>query len=293
MVSKRKESVGLVYILPWLAGFLILQLLPLFNSLWYSLTNFQLIGSHRFVGLANYRSVFSADPVFWQSLKVTLVYVLIAVPGKLAFALLVAVLLNRKRPGVDLFRTVLYVPSIFGGSVAISALWKFLFMRRGLVNHALGAVGVPAQDWLGDPGWALLTISLVTVWQFGSSMVLFLAGLKQVPESLYEAARIDGAGRVRIFFKVTLPLMTPIIFFNLVMQMINAFQEFTNAFVITQGGPLKSTYLYGMMLYEQGFRFFKMGYASALSWVLFAIIFAFTMLTFRSSSSWVHYGDKA
>jgi oligogalacturonide transport system permease protein len=292
MNYKKPESVGLLYILPWFIGFLSLQLAPLVNSFRYAFTNFQLIGAYKFVGLDNFKQIFTNDEVFLQSLKVTFIYVFMAVPGKLAFALFIAVVLNQKRRGINTFRTLYYLPSIFGGSVAISALWKFLFMKDGVVNRIIGIAHIPAQDWLGSPKWALFTISLVTVWEFGSSMVLFLAGLKQIPETLYEAARIDGAGRARIFFKVTLPLLTPILFFNLIMQMINAFQQFTNAFVITQGGPLKATYLYGMMLYEQGFRFFKMGYASALSWILFAIIFIFTSLTFGSSSSWVHYGDK-
>jgi oligogalacturonide transport system permease protein len=292
MNFRKAECAGLLYILPWFIGFLSLQLVPLISSFWYSFTNFQLIGKYNFVGLENFKNIFTNDPVFWQSLKVTFFYVFIAVPGKLAFALFIAVVLNQKRAGINLFRTLYYLPSIFGGSVAISALWKFLFMKTGVVNQIIGIVNIPAQDWLGSPKWALFTISLVNIWEFGSSMVLFLAGLKQIPDTLYEAARIDGAGRLRIFFRVTLPLLTPILFFNLIMQTINAFQQFTNAFVITQGGPLKATYLYGMMLYEQGFRFFKMGYASALSWILFVIIIGFTSLTFGSSSSWVHYGDK-
>lgn len=291
MNHRRNSYVGLLYILPWLAGFLVLQLVPLLNSFWYSFTDFQLLGEYRFVGFANYRKIFSADPQFLQSLKVTFVYVLIAVPCKLGFALFIAVVLNRKLRGINLFRTLYYMPSILGGSVGIAALWKILFMKEGVVNRLLAVMGISPLDWLGDPRFALFTISLVTIWQFGSSMVLFLAGLKQIPGSLYEAARIDGSGRVRLFFQITLPMLSPIIFFNLIMQMVNAFQEFTAAFVITNGGPLRSTYLYGLMLYEQGFKFFRMGYASALSWILFAIILFFTSLTFRSSGSWVHYGD--
>jgi oligogalacturonide transport system permease protein len=293
MAAKQKLAfTGLIYILPWLAGFVILQFVPLLNSLWYSFTDFQLIGSTRFVGLKNFIGIFTQDAQFWNSLKVTFIFVLIAVPMKIVFALIIAVVLNQKWAGINFFRTVYYMPSILGGSIAISVLWRFLFMKQGVVNQIISVVGIPALDWLGSPKIALFTVSLVTVWQFGSSMVLFLAGLKQIPETLYEAARIDGAGRIRIFFRVTLPMLTPIVFFNLIMQMINAFQEFTTAFVITQGGPLKSTYLYGLMLYEQGFKFFKMGYASALSWILFVIIFFFTSLTFKSSESWVHYGYK-
>ena len=289
---KNYTYIGYLYILPWIIGFLVLQLVPLINSFWYSFTNFQLLGDPKFLGLDNYKKIFTADAIFIQSLKVTFYYVMIAVPLKIGFALLIAIILNQKIKGINLFRTLYYIPSILGGSVAISVLWKYLFMNQGVVNNILSTVGITAIDWLGDPRLALGTISLVTIWQFGSSMLLFLAGLKQIPVSHYEAARIDGAGRLRIFFQITIPALSPIILFNLIMQMINAFQDFTSAFVITQGGPLRSTYLYGLMLYDQGFKFFKMGYASALSWILFAIILFFTSLTFRSSESWVHYGDS-
>jgi oligogalacturonide transport system permease protein len=292
LTRKRYTYIGYLYILPWIIGFLVLQLAPLINSFWYSFTNFQLLGDPKFLGLDNYKKIFTNDPTFLQSLKVTSYYVLIAVPLKLSFALLIAIILNQNIKGINFFRTLYYIPSILGGSVAISVLWKYLFMNQGIVNNLLSVVGIPATDWLGDPRYALGTISLVTVWQFGSSMLLFLAGLKQIPVSQYEAARIDGAGRLRIFAQITIPELSPIILFNLIMQMINAFQDFTSAFVITQGGPLKSTYLYGLMLYDQGFKFFKMGYSSALSWILFVIILFFTSLTFRSSESWVHYGDS-
>lgn len=288
----RYNYAGYLYILPWILGFFLLQLLPLINSLWYSFTSFQLLGSPVFTGLSNYKTIFTNDPVFIQSLKVTFYYVLIAVPLKIAFALAIALILNQNIKGINIFRTLYYLPSILGGSVAISVLWKYLFMNQGVVNNITGLFGIKAIDWLGDPKLALGTISLVTVWQFGSSMLLFLAGLKQIPVTLYEAARIDGAGKIRIFFSITIPELSPIVLFNLIMQMINAFQDFTSAFVITQGGPLKSTYLYGLMLYDQGFKFFKMGYASALSWILFVIILFFTSLTFTSSQSWVHYGDS-
>ncbi|WP_320129765.1 sugar ABC transporter permease [uncultured Sphaerochaeta sp.] len=292
MQKLHKHSyTGYVYILPWLLGFLVLQFVPLLNSFWYSFTDFQLLGKAKFVGLANYIRIFTADATFLQSLKVTFYYVLMAVPCKIAFALIIAMVLNQKIRGINLFRTLYYIPSILGGSVAISVLWKYLFMSQGIVNNLLGAIGIAPHNWLGNPDLALGTISLVTIWQFGSSMLLFLAGLKQIPECLYEAAMIDGSGKFRTFWKITLPELSPILLFNLIMQMINAFQEFTPAFVITQGGPLKSTYLYGLMLYDQGFKFFRMGYSSALSWILFAIIMIFTSLTFKSSQSWVHYGD--
>jgi oligogalacturonide transport system permease protein len=211
------------------------------------------------VGLKNYVDIFTGDKVFYKSLHVTLIYVIIAVPLKLAFALFIAMILNLKLRYVNFFRTVYYMPSILGGSVAVSILWKFLFGRQGVINQMTAAFGIPAVDWLGNPNLALYTISILTVWQFGSSMVVFLAGLKQIPAELYDAAKVDGAGRIRIFFNITMPLITPMIFFNLIMQMIHAFQEFTAAFVITSGGPLKSTYLYGILLYDNAFNFFKMG----------------------------------
>jgi oligogalacturonide transport system permease protein len=214
-----------------------------------------------------------------------------AVPAKLAVALLIAVILNIPLRGIGLFRTVYYLPSLLGGSIAVSILWKFLFMRDGLVNEILGHAAIGPIDWLGDPKLALFTITLLPIWEFGSSMVIFLAGLKQIPRELYEAAKVDGSSRLATFFRITLPLLTPVILFNLVMQTIGAFQQFTAAFVITGGGPLKSTYLYGLMLYEQAFNFFKMGYASALSWILFLIILAVTFLLLKTSDRWTHYED--
>lgn len=288
----KRQYMGLLYISPWIAGFLIFQLSPFFTSIYYSFTSFDLISPPKWIGFENYISMFTKDEMFSQSLKVTLIYSLIAVPLKVAFALFVAVILNVKMRGVNFFRTVYYLPSILGGSVAVAVLWRFLFMKEGIVNQISSYVGLPAVDWLGSPHIALFTISTLAVWQFGSSMVLFLAGLKQVPSELYEVGRVDGASRIRMFFTVTLPLLTPILLFNLVMQTVNAFQEFTGAFVILpDGGPLKSTYLYGMKLYDEAFKFLKMGYASALSWVLFLIIFAITALVIKSSSYWTHYED--
>jgi oligogalacturonide transport system permease protein len=200
--------------------------------------------------------------------------------------------LNLRLRLINFFRTFYYLPSILGGSVAIAILWRFLFNRGGVVNGILASVGVGPVDWLGSERWALFTLSLLTVWQFGSSMVIFLAGLKQIPGELYEAARVDGAGRTRVFLRITMPLITPMIFFNLVLQMIYALQEFTGPYIITGGGPLRSTYLYGLMLYENAFTFLRMGYASAQSWVLFVIIMVFTALIFKSSEHWTFYQDE-
>lgn len=282
---------GLLYISPWIIGFLLFQLYPFLSSFVYSFTDYSIFGTPEFVGLKNYKRLFTIDPDFLKSIKVTMLYALISVPGKLIFALIVALILNMKLRHVNFFRTLFYLPSILGGSVAISALWKLMFMKDGMINGLLSAIHIPAVDWLGSPHVALFTISLLQIWQFGSSMVLFLAALKQIPAEYYESASLDGASRWTCFWHITFPMITPIVFFNLIMQMINALQNFTSAFVITNGGPLKSTYLIGLKLYEEGFNNFKMGYASAISWVMFAIILVFTLLIFRSSDAWVYYQD--
>ena len=290
-VRKRYNYAAFLYISPWLIGMLAFQLYPFIASLVYSFTRFSILTPPKFVGLQNFIQIFTDDKTFLQSLKVTLIYVFIAVPTKLAFALFIAMVLNLKIKYVNFYRTIYYMPSILGGSVAVSILWKFLFARQGLVNQLISTFNIPRIDWLGNPKLALYTISLLTVWQFGSSMVIFLAGLKQIPQDLYDAAKVDGSGRIRTFKNITLPLITPMIFFNLIMQMVNAFQQFTPAFVITNGGPMKATYLYGLMIYENAFNFFKMGYASALSWILFALMMAFTAMVFKSSPYWTHYED--
>ena len=291
MKLRRYNNNGYLYILPWMIGFLTFQLYPFLMSFLYSFTNFSIAKTPIFIGLENYIDMFTRDRHFYQSVKVTLIYALIGVPFKLAFALLVAVLMNMKIKGINFFRTLYYLPSILGGSVAIAILWRFLFNREGVVNRILSYVSIGPVDWLGGPSWALFTLSLLTVWQFGSSMVIFLAGLKQVPNELYEAARVDGSGRLRTFFRITIPFLTPMILFNLIMQTTIALQQFASAYVITGGGPMQATYLYGLMLYENGFKFLRMGYASAQSWVLFLIIIFFTLTVLRSSKYWIHYED--
>jgi oligogalacturonide transport system permease protein len=294
--TKRKSSmnyqyVGLLYIGLWIVGFLFFQLFPLISSFYYSFTNYNMLKAPVFIGLNNYIRAFTSDAKFLKSLMVTFAYVAISVPLKLMVALGIAMLLNIKARFITFFRTLYYLPSIMGASVAVAVLWRFLFTKEGYINNFLAIFGITGQDWIGDAHYALFTISLLTVWQFGSSMVLFLAGLKNIPPELYEAARIDGAGRIRTFFKITFPLLSPIIFFNLVMQLINGFQDFTPAMLITKGGPANATYLYGMLLYENAFSYFKMGYASALSWILFAIMIAITGFLFKSSEAWTHYED--
>lgn len=291
-LSIKRSHVGLLYVLPWIIGFLVFQLYPLMASLVLSFTRYRIVASPEFIGLGNFIRIFTADRDFYQVLRVTFIYVFIAVPVKVSFALMVALILNMNLRGISFFRTVYYLPSIFGGSVAVAILWRSIFMREGLLNSFLSAFSLGPVDFLGNPRLALYTLSLLTVWQFGSSMVVFLAGLKQVPTELYEAARVDGASRWKSFWTITLPLVTPLVLFNTTMQTILAFQEFTGAFVITRGGPMRSTYLYGLKLYEEGFGFFRMGYASALSWFLFIVIFAVTALLFFSSRRWVYYEDS-
>lgn len=290
-LKRSNQFRGVIYILPWVVGFLVFQLYPLVASFGYSFTDYMFGKTVNFVGFKNYEYMFTTDPYFLQSLKVTLIFVAIAVPLKLGFALFVAMLLNTDFRGISFFRTVYYVPSILGGSVAIAVLWRVLYYKDGIINTLLTSIGLPAISFFGSSESALFTIALLTVWQFGSSMVLFLAAIKQIPHELYEAARVDGASNVHMFFKITLPQITPIIQFNLVMQTIFAFQEFTSAYVITKGGPLKGTYLLGMKLYEDAFKNYKVGYASAESWVMFIIILIVTLLIFRSSKKWVYYAD--
>lgn len=290
--TMKREYQAYLYILPWILGFAILQLYPFVSSFIYSYTDYTVGAKATFQGLANYKKLFTQDKEFWNSLKVTILFALYTVPGKLIMALAVAMFLNRDLKGINLIRTLYYIPSLFGGSVAVALLWRLMFLDNGVINAILSALHLPVIQWLGDTRYALRTICMLEIWQFGSSMVMFLAALKQVPRSLYEAAEIDGAGKVTRFFHITLPQISPIIFFNLINQTIQALQNFTSAQVITEGGPLKSTYVLGLKLYKEGFSYFKMGYASAISWVVFAAIMIFTLAIFASSKLWVHYADE-
>lgn len=290
--TMKREYQAYLYILPWILGFAILQLYPFVSSFIYSFTDYTVGAKATFQGLANYKKLFTQDKEFWNSLKVTILFALYTVPGKLIMALAVAMFLNRDLKGINLIRTLYYIPSLFGGSVAVALLWRLMFLDNGVINAILSALHLPVIQWLGDTRYALRTICMLEIWQFGSSMVMFLAALKQVTRSLYEAAEIDGAGKVTRFFHITLPQISPIIFFNLINQTIQALQNFTSAQVITEGGPLKSTYVLGLKLYKEGFSYFKMGYASAISWVVFAAIMIFTLAIFASSKLWVHYADE-
>lgn len=284
---------GLWYVAPYVIGLLLFTAFPFVTSFFLSFTDYNLLSSPEWAGTKNYEKLFTRDRTFDKSLKVTLTYVFTTVPMKLVFALFIAVILNYRLKGIGFFRTAYYVPSILGGSIAIAVLWRYIFANTGLINMLIVLFGGEPVNWFGEPANALFTISLLRVWQFGSAMVIFLAALQSVDKSLYEAAAIDGAGPWQTFRNITLPLITPVIFFNLIMQTVQAFQEFNGPYIITEGGPLKSTYLLPLYIYDEAFKSFNMGYASAIAWVLFLIIMVLTLIAFWSSKKWVYYaGDK-
>lgn len=291
MIYNSKKT-GFMFILPFVIGLFLFTAFPFVASFALSFMEYDVVSTREFVGLENYKYMFADDDLFWKSLSVTLIYVLITVPIKLGFALFIAFILNFKIRGINIFRTIYYIPSILGGSIAIAVLWRALFSIDGVVNLLLGYVGIPEISWLGDPNMSLFTISLLRAWQFGSAMVIFLAALQTIPMDLYDAAVIDGAKRWSIFRNVTVPMITPVIFFNLIMQMAQAFQEFNGPYIITKGGPLHSTYLLSLYVYESAFKNFEMGYASALAWILFALIAILTGIAFASQKYWVNYADK-
>ena len=294
---KRQDNVaGYIMLAPWLFGFILMWFLPMLISIYYSFTNFNLLNDAKFIGFNNYIRLFTTDDLFWQSLKVTFIYVLFLVPLRLAFALFVAMLLNKKHKGLGLYRTIYYIPSIIGGSIAVSIVWRQIFGNKGVVLSLLAAIGIEQKtSLLGNPSTALAVIILMGVWQFGSSMLIFLAALKQIPTSLYESAMVDGARPWKIFVKITLPMLTPTIFFNLILQIVNGFRVFTESYVITDGGPLNSTLSYVLYLYRRAFTYFDMGYSCALAWILVIIIAVFTVVLFKTQNNWVHYetgGDE-
>ena len=293
MKKNVKEGIaGYLFLLPWLVGFFGLTLIPMIASLYFSFTQYDMLTPAIPVGLKNYESLF-ADGRFINSLKVTFKYVIVSVPLQLAFALLVALLLKKNRRGVKVYRAMYYLPSLFGGSVAVSILWRQLFNKEGVFNQILAVFGIEGKNWIATPSSALNTLIVLAVWQFGASMVIFLASLKQIPEDYYEAATLDGAGKIAQFFRITLPLLTPMVFFNIVMQVINAFQSFNSAYIISNGsgGPLDSTLFYSLYLYIKAFNHFQMGYASAMAWILLLIIAVVTGLMFLFAKFWVFYDD--
>lgn len=294
-ILDNDNLVGYVFSAPFILGFLIFTLYPIISSLYYSFTNYDLMSSPTWTGFDNYQKILTGDDKIMKSFQVTFTYVFCSVPLRLTFALLVAMLLKNAIRGIGFYRSAYYLPSLIGGSVAVSIMWAQIFGEKGLVNSALGAIGIDVTtNWIGNPGTALFTLIALSVWQFGSSMLIFLAGLKNIPVSYYEAASVDGANKFRQFFKITLPLLSPIILFNLTMQTISAFMTFTPAYIISrgEGGPLDNTLLYSLYLYQKAFRFFDMGYASAMAWVMLLIIGTITLLLFQSSKLWVHYESK-
>ena len=283
-----ETKAGLAFTSPFIIGFLLFMIVPMMISLYYSLCDYNILSAPIFVGLKNYIKMFS-DEVFFKTIGVTFFYALISVPLRLAFALLVAMLLLNSSRLTAFYRAAYYLPSIIGGSVAVSILWKRMFAIDGVINKVLAVFGMKDPvSWLGDKNTAIWTLILLAVWQFGSSMLIFLSSLKQIPSSLYEAASIDGAGKFRQFFKITLPLLTPTIFFNLVMQMINGFLAFTQCYIITQGKPMNSTLFYTVYMYQQSFEYYNTGYGAALAWVMLLIVGLITAFLFATKRFWVY-----
>ncbi|MBW3080485.1 carbohydrate ABC transporter permease [Bifidobacterium saguinibicoloris] len=290
----HKESVsGYVCASPFIIGFLMFMIVPMVLSLYYSFTDYSIIGEASWIGLDNYVEMFTKDDLFWKSLGVTFLFALISVPLKLIFALLVAMLLLKNSKASGFYRAAYYLPSILGGSVAIAVLWKQMFASDGTINQVLGLFGVKSDfAWLGNTKTAIWTLIILAVWQFGSSMLIFLASLKQIPAELYEAASVDGASKWTQFWKITLPLLTPTIFFNLVMQMINGFLAFTQCYIITQGKPMNSTLFYMVHMYDESFTNYHAGYGAAMAWVMLLLVGAVTLFLFATKRFWV-YDEEA
>ena len=289
----QNHAPGYLFLLPWFIGFLGLTIGPIISSFYLSFTDFDLLTPAQWVGTDNYVRMFTNDRNFAASMRVTFLFVVFAVPLKLAFALGVAVLLNRGMKGLPLYRALFYLPSLLGASVAIAILWRQIFAADGLVNDVLAVFGIDGPSWISNPRYSLWTLILLSVWQFGSPMIIFLAGLRQIPQDMYEAASLDGASKWRQFIKITLPLLTPVVFFNAIIQTIEAFKSFTPAFIISggTGAPINSTLFYTLYLYNEAFSYFRMGYASALAWFLLLLIGCFTAFSFLTSKYWVHYDD--
>lgn len=290
--DNKEERAGYAFLSPWLVGLFVITIGPMAASLYLSFTDYSFLDSPEWIGLENYQQLFS-DTRFHQAIGVTFRYVIVSVPLQLVVALLVAIVLDRGIRGLSLYRSAFYLPSLIGGSVAIAILWRQIFGADGLVNWALALIGIEGRSWIANPDTALGTLIVLNVWTFGAPMIIFLAGLRQIPAMYYEAAAVDGAGVLRRFWNITVPILTPIIFFNLILQLIGAFQAFTQAFIISggSGAPSDSTLFYTLYLYMEGFGNFSMGYASAMAWVLVVIIGAFTLINFIASKYWVFYDD--
>jgi len=282
----KDNTVGYIFAAPFIIGFLAFTLIPMILSLYYSFTDFNL-RTGNWIGFDNYLRLINDDR-FINSIMVTLRFVFVSVPLRLAFGLLVAYLLTRKAKGVSFYRALYYLPTLIGGSIAVAIVWRELFSINGAINVLLDGLGVGGVNWFGDPRMSMWPLILMSIWQFGSSMIIFAAGLKEIPAELYEAAEIDGANKIKSFLKITLPCLSPVILYNLIMQMISAFMSFTQAFVITGGGPMDATNFYALYVYRHAFEFRNMGYASAMSWVMLIIISLFTFIVLKTSKYWVH-----
>lgn len=285
----KKSTAGVIFALPFVIGFLAFLLVPMGMSLYYSFCDYNIISPPVFVGPKNYIRMFASDETFWNSIKSTLYFAAVSVPLRLIFALAIAMILSKTTKATAVYRAAYYLPSIIGGSVAVAILWKRMFAPEGVVNTLLGLLGIETTfSWLGSTKTAIWTLIILAVWQFGSSMLIFLSSLKQIPVSLYEAANVDGANGFTKFFKITLPLLTPTIFFNLVMQMINGFLAFTQSLIVTQGKPLDTTLFYAVYMYNQSFAFGNSGYASAMAWVMLVFISIVAMVLFKTKKYWVY-----
>jgi multiple sugar transport system permease protein len=289
-LARREAAAGYLFLSPWIVGFLLLTLGPMIASLYFSFTQYNIVDPPKWIGTANYARLLG-DPLFWQSLKVTLYFAVLALPSGLVVGFMLAILLNQKVPGVNLWRTLYFLPSVLSG-VAVTLLWVILFNPQvGAVNLLLEKVGIKGPGWLNDPDWAVPSLVIMALWGVGQNMIIYLAGLQGVPVDLYDAAKVDGANSWQRFRAVTIPMMTPVLFYNLILGLIGTFSYFTQVYVATEGtgGPARSTLFYNLYLYQAAFRFNEMGYASAMAWVLFIIILILTGLIFKSSSLWVYY----
>lgn len=285
-----EKVAGYVFILPFAIGFIAFLCFPMLMSLVFSFTKYNILTAPSFIGLDNYKTMFTNDELFWKSFWVTIKYVVFSVPLRLIMALVVAMLLARKSKASGFFRAVFYLPSIIGSSVAVAILWKRLFASNGVINGLLGLIGIETNiAWLGRVDTAIWTLIILAVWQFGSSMLIFLAGLKQIPVYLYEAATVDGISWWKKFTKITLPMLTPTIFFNLINQLINGFMAFTQSYIITEGKPLNSTLFYVVYMYQNSFKYNKLGYGCAMAWFMVIVVGTLTAILFLSQKKWVYY----
>lgn len=286
----NERTAGIIFTMPFTIGFLLFMIVPMGISLYYSFCSYDILSPPVFTGLQNFKTMF-ADETFYKSIKVTFFFAFVSVPLRLLFALIVAMLLLKSTKMTGFYRAAYYLPSIIGGSVAVAILWKRMFATDGVINKLLQAVGINCtMSWLGNTKTAIWVLIILAVWQFGSSMLIFLSSLKQIPQSLYEAANVDGANGISKFSRITLPLLTPTIFFNLVMQMINGFLAFTQSYIITQGKPMNSTLFYTVYMYQQSFEFYNTGYGAALAWVMLAMIGMITLFLFATKKFWVYEG---